>query len=248
VSRLTITRRLIALVTVPLVFTGGFAAWALTTTGREAISAARLMDLVSVAQEAAVLADRLQDERAAATAVLVGRLPFEQLAEYRRLADQTDEAIGSAGGSNPTLNGSDPPDMFTGSSAVFDPAKLLAPRGFALSFSNWSPGLAITGVAPNATIASATADATGTFNATPLVTFDCFCVDTVGGATACVQPPCGEPCITNADCGPNSVCNQDCCGGACVSLCGSGGGAVLERTGRRTSQRTGQRTGAPWRR
>jgi signal transduction histidine kinase len=95
VGRLTITRRLIALITVPLVFTGGFAAWALTTTGREAISAARLMDLVSVAQEAAVLADRLQDERAAATAVLVGRSPFEQQAEYRRLADQTDEAIGN---------------------------------------------------------------------------------------------------------------------------------------------------------
>ncbi len=94
-GRLTITRRLIALVTVPLVFTGGFAAWALTTTGREAVSAARLMDLVSVAQEAAVLADRLQDERAAATAVLVGRSPFEQQAEYRRLADHTDEAIGN---------------------------------------------------------------------------------------------------------------------------------------------------------
>ncbi len=92
-SRLTITRRLIALVTVPLVFTGGFAAWALTTTGREAVSAANLMDLVSVAQEAAVLADRLQDERAAATAVLVGGSPFEQQAEYRRVADTTDEAI-----------------------------------------------------------------------------------------------------------------------------------------------------------
>ena len=92
-SRLTITRRLIALVTVPLVFTGGFAAWALTTTGREAVSAARLMDLVSVAREAAVLADRLQDERAAATAVLVGGSPFEQQAEYRRVADTTDEAI-----------------------------------------------------------------------------------------------------------------------------------------------------------
>jgi signal transduction histidine kinase len=95
VSRLTITRRLIALVTVPLVFTGGFAAWALTTTGREAVSVARLMDLVSAAQEAAVLADRLQDERAAATAVLVGGSPFEQQAEYRKVADTTDEAIES---------------------------------------------------------------------------------------------------------------------------------------------------------
>ncbi len=92
-SRLTITRRLIALVTVPLVFTGGFAAWALTTTGREAISAARLMELVSVAKKAAILADRLQDERAAATAVLVGGSPFEQQAQYRLVAETTDDAI-----------------------------------------------------------------------------------------------------------------------------------------------------------
>ena len=70
-SRLTITRRLIALVTVPLLFTGGFAAWALATTGREAASASRLMNLIAVAKQAGVLADKLQQERAAATAVLL---------------------------------------------------------------------------------------------------------------------------------------------------------------------------------
>jgi signal transduction histidine kinase len=93
VSRLTITRRLIALVTVPLVFTGGFAGWALTTTGREALSVSRLMGLVSVANEAGVLADRLQHERAAATAVLLGGSPFEQLVEYLDVADATDDAV-----------------------------------------------------------------------------------------------------------------------------------------------------------
>jgi signal transduction histidine kinase len=93
VSRLTITRRLIALVTVPLFFTGGFAAWALTTTGREALGAARLMALVSVAKEAGVVADRLQQERAAATAVLIGGAPFEQQAEFRRVSGATDEAV-----------------------------------------------------------------------------------------------------------------------------------------------------------
>jgi signal transduction histidine kinase len=90
----TITQRLIALVTVPLLFTGGFAAWALTTTGREAMSASRLMDLVAVAGQAGVLADSLQRERAAATAVLLGGSPFEQLEAYRRSAEATDDAIG----------------------------------------------------------------------------------------------------------------------------------------------------------
>jgi hypothetical protein len=73
----------------------------------------------------------------------------------------SDELSGSAGGSNPTLNSSQPPDIFTGSSDVFDPLKLGVPRGFALSFSNWFPGLSIVG----GNIGSATADATGTFNA-----------------------------------------------------------------------------------
>lgn len=93
-SPLTITRRLIALVTVPLVFTGGFAGWALTTTGREALSSSRLMGLVSAAKEAGVLADRLQHERAAATAVLLGGSPFERLVEYVNAADATDDALG----------------------------------------------------------------------------------------------------------------------------------------------------------
>ena len=77
----------------------------------------------------------------------------------------SDELSGSAGGSNPTLNSSQPPDIFTGSSAVFDPLKLGVPRGFALSFSNWLPGLSIVG----GNVGSATADATGTFNATQTV-------------------------------------------------------------------------------
>ena len=92
-SRLTITRRLIALVTVPLVFTGVFAGWALFTSGRDALSAARLTSLVGAAREAGVLAEQLQHERAAATAVLVGGEPFEQLVAYRRAADETDAAI-----------------------------------------------------------------------------------------------------------------------------------------------------------
>jgi hypothetical protein len=72
-----------------------------------------------------------------------------------------DEVLGSAGGSNPTLNASEPPDTFSGSSDVFDPLRLGIPRGFSLGFSDWTPGLAITGT----TISSASGDATGTFNA-----------------------------------------------------------------------------------
>lgn len=68
----------------------------------------------------------------------------------------------NGGSSNISMGSSQPPDTFTGSSTVLDPAKLGTPRGFALSFSNFSPGLAITGT----TVRSATADATGTFNAT----------------------------------------------------------------------------------
>jgi hypothetical protein len=74
----------------------------------------------------------------------------------------TDEMLGSAGGSNPTLNASEPPDSFTGTSDVFDPAKLGIPRGLALSFSDWTPGLGLNGTE----LAAATADATGTFNVT----------------------------------------------------------------------------------
>jgi signal transduction histidine kinase len=51
------------------------------------------MELVSVAKEGAVLADRLQDERAAATAVLIGGSPFEQQAQYRLVAEATDDAV-----------------------------------------------------------------------------------------------------------------------------------------------------------
>jgi hypothetical protein len=76
-----------------------------------------------------------------------------------------DEVAGSAGGSSPTLNASEPPDSFSGTSDVLNPALFGIPQGFALSFSDWLGGLAITG----GTIASATADATGTFSTTPPV-------------------------------------------------------------------------------
>jgi hypothetical protein len=101
-----------------------------------------------------------------------GTLSFNSLANNLGIDLLTvtfsDEISGSAGGSNPTLNASDPPDTFSGTSGVFNPAMLQAPRGFAISFSDWSPGLAITGAGALATIAGgSTADSTGTFNATP---------------------------------------------------------------------------------
>jgi PEP-CTERM motif len=70
----------------------------------------------------------------------------------------------NGGSSNISMGSSQPPDIFSGSSNVLDPLKLGQPRGFALSFSNFSPGLSING----STINSARADVTGTFNATPL--------------------------------------------------------------------------------
>jgi hypothetical protein len=94
VSQLTITKRLITLVTVPLVFTGAFAAWALTTTGREAAGAAQLKALVSLGDQAAVVVDRLQQERAAATSVLDGTSPFAQLVAFQDAAGSTDAAVG----------------------------------------------------------------------------------------------------------------------------------------------------------
>ncbi len=77
----------------------------------------------------------------------------------------TDLVQGSLDGSSPTLQASQPPDVFSGSSTVFDPTKLGIPRGFALSFSNLSNG----GLGLNGTsIRSGVADATGTFSATPI--------------------------------------------------------------------------------
>jgi len=76
----------------------------------------------------------------------------------------TDLLQGSANGGSPTLQASQPPDLFTGTSNVLDPLKLGLPRGFALSFSNLSNGgLGITGTS----IRSCTADGTGTFAVTP---------------------------------------------------------------------------------
>ncbi len=75
----------------------------------------------------------------------------------------TDLLAGSANGSSPTLEASQPPDTFSGSSTVFDPAKLGVPRGFALSFSGLTNGgLGLDGVS----IRSGVADGTGTFSAT----------------------------------------------------------------------------------
>jgi hypothetical protein len=90
-----------------------------------------------------------------------GQISFTQGALNLLTVNFADEVLGSAGGSNPTLNASQPPDTFTGTSDVFDPLRLGIPRGFSLSFSDWLPGLSITGT----TISSADADATGTFNA-----------------------------------------------------------------------------------
>ena len=92
---LTITRKLIALVAVPLLFTGGFAAWALVTTGQEAAAANRLARLVVVAGQAATVAERLQTERVAATAFLIGESPFERLQEYEGQTAATDAAVGA---------------------------------------------------------------------------------------------------------------------------------------------------------
>jgi hypothetical protein len=76
----------------------------------------------------------------------------------------TDLIQGSLGGTNPTLQASQPPNLFTGSSTVLDPTKLGVPRGFAFSFSNLdNGGLGVSGTS----LRSGTADATGTFNATP---------------------------------------------------------------------------------
>jgi hypothetical protein len=80
----------------------------------------------------------------------------------------SDELSGSEDGSNPGLNASDPPDTFSGTSDVLDPDLLVAPRGFAFSFSAFTSagdgGLVIV----NNSVASATADISGTLNASPL--------------------------------------------------------------------------------
>ena len=74
----------------------------------------------------------------------------------------SDTISGSNGGTNPVLQSSQPPDTFSGTSDVFDPAKLGIPRGLAISFSALTPGLSIF----NNSIASGVADASGTVNAT----------------------------------------------------------------------------------
>lgn len=72
----------------------------------------------------------------------------------------TDLLQGSLGGGNPTLQSSQPPDLFTGSSSVF--GTLNPPRGFSFGFSNLSGGLGVVGTS----VRSGTADLAGTINAT----------------------------------------------------------------------------------
>ena len=77
-------------------------------------------------------------------------------------ADFTDQLFGTAGTGSVTLEASDPPDTFTNvTSDIFNGALLGIQRGFALSFSNWSPTFSIF----NNSVSSATANATGTFYA-----------------------------------------------------------------------------------
>ena len=71
----------------------------------------------------------------------------------------TDSLFGSEGTGSPTLEASEPPDSVTFTSDIFNVASLGLQRGFSLSFSNWSPVFGI----DNGSVASATADATGTF-------------------------------------------------------------------------------------
>jgi len=71
---------------------------------------------------------------------------------------------GQIGSGDPTMNASQPPDTFSSTSDVFDPAKLGIPRGFVLSFTNMSGGgLGLFGN----TIRSGVADGTGTITVTP---------------------------------------------------------------------------------
>ena len=79
--------------------------------------------------------------------------------------DFSDIFTGSEDGSSPTLSSSQPPDLFSGTSDVFDPAKLGVPRGFSISFSSFTAlnggGLQITGNS----ISGGSAAGTGTFAA-----------------------------------------------------------------------------------
>lgn len=75
----------------------------------------------------------------------------------------TDLLQGSLGGGNPTLQSSQPPDLFSGTSSVF--GTLNPPRGFSFGFSNLTNGLGINGTS----VRGGTADLAGTINATAAV-------------------------------------------------------------------------------
>jgi hypothetical protein len=72
----------------------------------------------------------------------------------------TDLLQGSIGGTNPTLQSSQPPDSFSGTSAIF--GTLNPPRGFSFGFSNLNPALGVNGTA----VRSGVGDLAGTINAT----------------------------------------------------------------------------------
>ena len=73
----------------------------------------------------------------------------------------TDLLSGSIGGGNPTLQSSQPPDVFSGTSSVF--GSLNPPRGFGFGFSNLTGGLTVTGTSISG---GKLADMAGTINAT----------------------------------------------------------------------------------
>jgi len=88
-----ITKKIAVVVAVPLVVMGSFAGWALTKTAGEQLAANRLRSLVAVADQAADLAHRLQNERAAAAVLLAGGSAAESTDMYAENVAATDEAV-----------------------------------------------------------------------------------------------------------------------------------------------------------
>ena len=119
----------------------------------------------------AVSTDQVAESGGTLTQHYTGSLSLTQGANDLLSFQFTDELTGSDTGSNPTLNASDPPDLFINpTSTVLNPAMLVAPRGFSLSFQGFvgTGGTGFTRTAVGGTVASGEADATGGFNASPL--------------------------------------------------------------------------------
>ncbi|HZM78687.1 MAG TPA: nitrate- and nitrite sensing domain-containing protein [Candidatus Limnocylindrales bacterium] len=89
-----IAKKLLVLVTVPLVAVAAFAAVAVTVSSGQALQAERLRLLVIAGGEAGELAHRLQAERVAAVDALVAR-PSGAVDRYLATATTTDEAVGA---------------------------------------------------------------------------------------------------------------------------------------------------------